>query len=196
LLLLQPNTKVKSMNSQHKKIAEWVDSYTEDMYNWASYKLSNGELARDIVQETFLIAFEKLHSFKGESSPKTWLYSILNYKIIEVYRKKSHKTTSHEMDSLENFFNENGEWIKAERPETWEEDTHLLDDPDFQAILKKCLDALPEKWNACVKFKYLMNTSSEEICQELQITPANFWQIMHRAILNLRDCVDKNWFKN
>ncbi|MDZ7742252.1 MAG: sigma-70 family RNA polymerase sigma factor [Bacteroidota bacterium] len=183
------------MNSQHKQIAEWVDSYTEDMYTWASYKLSDEELARDMVQETFLIAYEKLHSFKGKSSPKTWLYSILNYKIIDVYRKNSRKTTPHEMDTLENFFDEKGEWIKAERPEDWEEEKNLLDNADFQNILKKCLDALPEKWNACVKFKYLMDVSSEKICQELEITPANFWQIMHRAKLNLRDCVDKNWFK-
>ncbi len=184
------------MSDQNSQITEWVDSYLEDMLKWATYKLSDEEQARDIVQDTFLTAHEKLHSFKGESTPKTWLYSILNYKIIEVYRKKGRKTTPNEMDTLENFFNEKGEWIKAERPQTWDTEEHLLDDPDFQVILKKCLDALPEKWNLCVKFKYLMNTSSDKICQELQITATNFWQIMHRAKLNLRDCVDKNWFKN
>ena len=184
------------MSDQNKQMAEWVEAFTEDMFNWAAYKLSDEELARDIVQDTFLTAFEKLHTFKGESTPKTWLYSILNFKIIEVYRKKGRKTIPHELDSIDNFFDENGEWVKAERPETWDAEEHLLDDPDFQAILKKCLDALPEKWNNCVKFKYLMNINSDKICQELEISPANFWQIMHRAKLNLRDCVDKNWFKN
>ena len=38
--------------------------------------------------------------------------------------------------------------------------------------------------------------SGEEICQELEITPSNFWQIVHRAKLQLRDCIENNWFKN
>lgn len=58
------------------------------------------------------------------------------------------------------------------------------------------MDNLPEQWNACVKLKYLMQKKGEEICQELDITPTNFWQIMHRAKLNLRDCVETNWFNN
>ena len=35
----------------------------------------------------------------------------------------------------------------------------------------------------------------EEICEELGVSPTNFWQIIHRAKLQLRECVDTNWFK-
>ena len=67
---------------------------------------------------------------------------------------------------------------------------------DFQKVLQKCLDALPEQWNMCVKLKYLTEKSGEEICQELNIAPTNYWQIVHRAKLQLRNCVENNWFKN
>jgi RNA polymerase sigma-70 factor (ECF subfamily) len=35
---------------------------------------------------------------------------------------------------------------------------------------------------------------TEEICKELDITPSNYWVMMHRAKLILRECMEKNWF--
>ena len=58
------------------------------------------------------------------------------------------------------------------------------------------MNALPEKWNAAMKLKYLTEKNGENICQELGITTSNFWQIVHRAKLQLRDCIDKNWHNN
>ena len=58
------------------------------MYSRAFLKVSNAEMAADLVQDTFLAATEKMESFKKDSSPKTWLFSILNNKIINYYRKK------------------------------------------------------------------------------------------------------------
>ncbi len=178
-------------------LTQWVEQYTRDMHAWASYKVSDPELAKDLVQDTFLAAAEKIASFKGESSPKTWLFSILNYKIIDHYRAKVKQPLKLEDQSFSNFFTEDGDWQLEKRPKDWHEnEKHLLDDVEFQEILKKCLEALPEKWNTCVKLKYLMSKNGDEICQELDITPTNFWQIMHRAKLNLRDCVEKNWVNN
>ena len=178
-------------------IESLVNQFTDDLLSWASYKVSDTELAKDLVQDTFLAATEKIASFKGESSPKTWLFSILNYKIIDHYRAKIKRPLKLETQTFSNFFSDDGEWRPDKKPQDWHNDEkHLLDDADFQSILKECMDALPEKWNTCVKLKYLMNKNGEEICQELGIAPTNFWQIMHRAKLNLRDCVESNWFNN
>lgn len=174
-----------------------VTQYTEDLYKWAYYKTSSNETAEDLVQETFLAASEKIETFKGDSSAKTWLFSILNHKIIDYYRKKVNQPINLENDSISNFFTDDGSWQGEKKPKEWhEEDVSLLDDNDFQLILKKCLDSLPEKWNTCVKLKYLSEKNGEEICQELGISSTNFWQIVHRAKLQLRDCIENNWFKN
>lgn len=181
-----------------KNLTEWVDSYTDDLYSWALHKVSDAELAQDLVQDTFLAAAEKIDGFKGDSAPKTWLYSILNHKIIDHYRKKVRQPVKVENQVFSTFFDEGGDWKREQRPQKWgeEEEGHLLDDAEFQEVLKDCLDALPEKWNTCVKLKYLLSKNGEEICQELDITPTNFWQIIHRAKLQLRNCVEENWFKN
>jgi len=180
-----------------KDLSQWVEDYTNELYSWALYKISDSETAMDLVQETFLAAAESIGTFKSESSPKTWLFSILNHKIIDVYRKKVKQPVSIDNQVFLNFFNEDGGWREEKKPNDWNEDEkHLLDDVEFQNVLQKCLDALPEKWNTCVKLKYLSEKSGEEICQELDIAPTNFWQIVHRAKLHLRDCVENNWFKN
>lgn len=184
------------MSSSKENLTNWVEKYTENLYSWAFHKVSNTELARDLVQDTFLVAAEKYDTFKGNSSPKTWLFSILNHKIIDYYRKKVNQPVSVENQSFSNFFDVEGDWNENQKPKRWNEDTddHLLDDDEFQIVLNKCLDALPEQWGICVKLKYLTDKKGEEICQELDITPSNFWQIVHRAKLRLRDCIEKNWY--
>ena len=178
-------------------LSQWVGTYTSELYSWAYHKVSDTELAKDLVQDTFLAAAEKINDFKGDSSPKTWLFSILNHKIIDIYRNKLNQPVNLEDQIISNYFDANGDWKTEMRPKDWhEEDGHLLDDDEFQEVLQKCLEALPEKWNACVRLKYLLDKNAEEICQELNLVPTNLWQIIHRAKLQLRECVDKNWFKN
>jgi len=184
--------------SNNKILSEWVEKYTDNMYSWAFHKVSNAELAADLVQDTFLAATEKMDSFKRNSSPKTWLFSILNHKIIDYYRKKINNAVPHENESIMRFFEASGDWQENNKPRNWnlDDDEHLLDNVDFQLILKNCLDALPEKWNLCVKLKYLSGKGGEDICQELEISTSNYWQIIHRAKLQLRDCVGSNWFND
>mgnify|MGYP006299305345 CR=1 FL=1 len=184
------------MAKNNKDLSVWINDYTSELFSWALHKVSDNELAADLVQDTFLAAAEKIESFKGNSAPKTWLFSILNNKIVDHYRKKVNKTVPHENESLQRFFESGGEWQENRKPQNWhqDDDEHLLDNEEFQAVLKKCLDALPDKWNLCVKLKYLSGKKGEIICQELDISPSNYWQIIHRAKLQLRECVDDNWF--
>ena len=182
---------------QNEFLEKLVSQHTEDLFKWAYHKTSNIEIAEDLVQETFLAAAEKIDTFKGDSTAKTWLFSILNHKIIDFYRKKVNQTINIDNSELSYFFDENGIWYQGKRPLEWNEDEkHLLDDPDFQMILEQCLELLPEKWNTCVKLKYLSEKKGEDICQEIGISTTNFWQIVHRAKLRLRDCIETNWLKN
>lgn len=180
------------------ELSEWVNNYTQELYSWAFHKTSNTELAQDLVQDTFLAAAEKINTFKGESSPKTWLFSILNNKIIDHYRKKINQPVAFEDQLFSTFFDAAGDWQTTRRPREWKDadEKHILDDDEFQKVLNNCLETLPEKWNVAVKLKYLTEKNGEEICQELGITSSNFWQIIHRAKLQLRECVDKNWGDN
>lgn len=182
---------------QNENLSEWVKKYTSELLNWAYHKTSSMEIAEDLVQETFLAAAEKFQTFKHDSSPKTWLFSILNHKIIDYYRKKVKQPIGFDENKQSGFFDSEGSWKPEKQPKSWSEaESHLLDEEGFQKVLKKCLDALPDKWRAGVQMKYLTEKSSKEICQDLEITSSNYWQMLHRAKLQLRDCIEKNWFLN
>ena len=179
-----------------KDLTYWVDEFTDEMLNWAIYKTSDLEVAKDLVQETFVIAATKLDTFERKSSPKTWLMGILRHKIIDHYRAKVRKPIQQSQLENDHYFDNNEHWADSAKPNIWEEeDSQLLDNDDFLEILKQCIEALPEKWNFCIQAKYLMDKKGEDICQELEISPTNFWQIVHRSKLKLRECIENNWIE-
>jgi len=185
------------MNNGSITLKDLVVLHTEEMYRWALHKVSDEELAKDLVQDTFLAAAEKFGSFSGKSSHKTWLFAILNNKIIDHYRKKVGNVAITDSFDTADIFSGNGSWKRDKAPVDWHEDEGLLlDNIEFREVLEECLEALPEVWRMCVSLKYLSEKKGEEICQELDITPTNLWQIIHRAKLNLRECIETNWFKN
>ena len=63
----------------------------------------------------------------------------------------------------------------------------------FNHCAQKCLQKLPSLWNAVFTMKHIEDTATEIICTELRVTQANFWVIIHRAKVNLRACLQKNW---
>jgi len=176
-------------------IKQWVGLYTEKLLSWAIYKVSDKELAEDLVQDTFLAAVQSFHKFKGDSEPKTWLLSILNNKIIDHYRKQARSVTISIKEDKDPFFDEHGEWRQEAEPQPWDMGApHLLDDNEFVKILRMCMNKLPAAWLSAMQLKYLQAKDGKEICQDLGITQSNFWQILCRAKLQVRACVEKNWF--
>lgn len=182
----------------------WVDLYSDKMYTWAFHKTSSIEIAEDLVQDTFLAAFQSISKFEGKSEPKTWLFAILNNKIAEHFRKQFRNPTITESQSgtnsgtslFDTLFDANDQWKKEQRPTEWhEEQANLFDDAAFIKVLQACMGKLPDNWMAAIQLKYLEEKKGKLICQELGIAPTNFWQILHRAKLQLRKCLELNWFK-
>lgn len=188
-----------------RNISEWVSLYSDDLYRWAFHKTSDKETAEDLVQETYLAAFKAFDKFQGKSLPKTWLFSIMNNKIMDYHRKRFKSTTYNESqlsgkqekgDVFENLFDDSGTWNSDVRPNDWQDlEVHLLDNIEFKTVLTGCIKKLPKNWDSAIQFKYLKEQNAKEICKELGITSSNYWQILHRAKLQLRMCLEKNWFK-
>jgi RNA polymerase sigma-70 factor (TIGR02943 family) len=175
----------------------WVERYADQLYSYAFNRLGQEEQARDLVQETFLAALEKVEQFRGNSSERTWLTAILKYKIIEVYRKRNSGLNTQRLEEepeLEFFEQGNGHWKEQYSPRPMRtEGVDPLINKELAAVLRKCFQKLPALWLSVFTMKHLDDTATEAICKELKVTPANFWVIIHRAKLNLRACVQKSW---
>ena len=68
-----------------KKIYE---EYKHDVFIYLVSLTKDASLSEDLVSETFLSVIKSLHRFKGESSIKTWLFSISRNKWYEHLRKE------------------------------------------------------------------------------------------------------------
>ena len=177
---------------------QWVNQHADYLYSFALSRLNNEEQAKDLVQDTFLAALQKVDSFEGKASERTWLTAILKNKIIDVYRKKSSGlklvSESEAIADQEGFFKEDGHWSDKYKPVSFGiEDTDNLGNKEFNNILKKCMEKLPVLWHAVFTMKLVDEESSENVCKELSVSPSNLWVIIHRAKVNLRACLQKNW---
>ncbi|MFO7874337.1 MAG: sigma factor [Bacteroidales bacterium] len=123
------------MGSNHvPNLVKWVESFSGELYSWALYKISDPELAKDLVQDTFLAAAEKKESFRGNSSPRSWLFAILNHMIIDVYRKRIKQPLYWDDHFFSGYFDEDNAWKRGKTPVNWHEgDGNLMDNTDFRA---------------------------------------------------------------
>jgi len=84
-------------------------------------------------------------------------------------------------------FNETENWKNNDINPIWDQEEELLDNPEFNNVMQDCMEDLPQKWKFAVTSKYLTDKKADEICQELEITVSNYWQIIHRAKLLLKN---------
>jgi RNA polymerase sigma-70 factor (ECF subfamily) len=183
---------------------KWVELFGDYLFGFALMRVSRREVAEDLVQDTFLSAYRARESFLNQATVKTWLTSILKRKIIDYYRKKS---TQNEInifdkntdDDFMNHFFENesgnsGHWTEGAAPKEWNGNFQTnLERNEFNEILKNCLGKLTPKLSAVFTLKNMDDMDSDEICRELDISPSNYWVMMHRAKLQLRECIQTNW---
>jgi len=177
---------------------KWIDLHSNYMYNYTITRVSKHELAKDLVQETFFSGLKAMKNFKGQASERTWLISILKRKIIDYYRKINSKKGSAEvrMSFYEDGENK-GKWLEERVPSAWENEADAtIENTELKSAIDLCIDKLPEKYRMVFLLKTVQNYETEEICNELSITPSNLWVIIHRARVQLRACLEGNWFNN
>jgi RNA polymerase sigma factor (sigma-70 family) len=67
--------------------AAWLDQHGAYLFNYALFRLRDYGAAKDVLQETFLTAFESYEKFDVRGSERTWLIGILRNKITDHFRR-------------------------------------------------------------------------------------------------------------
>lgn len=175
---------------------QWINNYSDALYGYTLPRVNDAALAEDIVQETFLSAWKARDSFKGEASEKSWLYTICKNKIIDYYRKKAKDIIQPmaERDHTDAYFDETEHWTGKAQPGNWGIDyQQSVDKKEFYTVLDTCKKKLQQLQQAVFVMKYMEGLDSAAICKALGITASNYWVLIHRAKLQLRTCLEKNW---
>ena len=179
-----------------------IESHRPYLLRYAVAQLRDGQLAEEAVQEALLAALESIGSFGGKSSLRTWLTSILRFKVIDLQRRAGTErqlfdaaqadAVADDDSWLDDLFDETGHWRVP--PQAWSDPEAALEQRRFWQAFEGCLDKLPAAAARVFFKREILGDDTEAICKDERITASNCWVILHRARLGLRACLEKNWF--
>lgn len=173
---------------------KWIDLYSDYLFNYTITRVNDREIAKDLIQDTFFAGLKSMKNFKGEASERTWLISILKRKIIDHYRKTNSMKGKAEVRMSYYSDDQEGDWLE-ERVEDKEylNAEESMENTELGDAIYNCMEKLSEKQATVFKMKTILNYETEAICNEMNITSSNLWVIIHRARVQLAECLEKNW---
>lgn len=172
----------------------WVSEYSDMMYAHARIRGFDPDAAKDLVQDTFYSAWKNIDNFEGKASPRNWLFVILKNKITDTFRKAFTQQTKILISEYDAHFDGDGHWAGLAYPkELTINPSDASDRNEFHSILESCSSKLNKLQKAVFYMKYLDELDSDDICLQLEISANNYWTILHRAKVQLRSCLEKNW---
>ena len=93
----------KVLKGDANAYAHLINKYKDMTYTLAMKIVKNHEDAEEVAQDSFLKAYEKLDSFKGDSKFSTWLYTIVYRNSITKIRKKKVATSDIDDYVMDNY---------------------------------------------------------------------------------------------
>ena len=181
---------------------DFVAAVRRDMLKFAQLQLRDAALAEDAVQEALLAVLAGGRSFAGRSVLKTWVFSILRNKIVDLMRAQGRTTNVSALGdddaaldaSFDALFKANAHWRPENRPFGWGDPEESLREERFWAVFEICLNHLPERTARVFMMREFLELETDEVCRELGITISHCNVILHRARHGLRRCLETSWF--
>lgn len=170
------------------------------LVRFAVLQLRNETLAEDVVQDALIAVLEKPDRFAGQSSLRTYVTGILKHKIVDVMRASRREfqieagEEQADADIIDALFKPDGHTM--DMPRRWGDPDATLEQKDFFRVLEVCLDKLPARTARIFMMREWLEFNTDEICKELGISTSNAWVMLYRARVQLRECLDLNWFGN
>ncbi len=164
--------------SQDKGLRLMMDTYQSRLY-WHVRRLMNDhDLAQDVLQETFIKAYQNIDKFKKESQLYTWLYRIATNEGLQQLNKikKLQKADENAEYHLMNLI--------ADREET--------DGNEILEILEKAIQTLPEKQKLVFMMRYYDELSYEEISKIVDMSVGTLKTNYHYAKQKIEDYIKTN----
>lgn len=136
--------------------------------------VKNETYSKDVVQNSFLQAYESLDKFRGESAFSTWFCRIVINKSLKFVQKNKRYESgpTHELQSERISYNSALLTLHKE---------------DLQNFLKKGIAKLSPKEALCIQLFYLEEFSIEEIVELTGFSTSNTKVLLYRGRKNLHE---------
>ena len=179
----------RAQSGEMDAFEELVERHEDRLYGLALRMTRSEADAAEVVQDTFLAAYQNLKNFRGESAFGSWVHRIAaNNALMRLRHQRVVDAATEELRTPE--FTERGSL--AEVPEVdWSRgaDEKVLDEELGRAI-RQGTDALPEGYREVFLLKDVEGLSYEEIAEMMGISVPAVKSRLHRARLALREEID------
>ncbi len=160
-----------------------VNQYERRIYRLAKHITQNDEDAEDVLQETFLKAFEHLNTFQGNSKFYTWIVRIaVNEALMKLRKRKSDRTVP--LDEPV----DTGEEMVTREIAVWEDNPEQrYSREEMQQILDSAVESLKPDFRTVFILRDIEELSTEETAEALGISIPAVKSRLLRARLALRE---------
>ena len=160
----------KVLNGDYSAFSYFVDSYKNMAYSIAFRILNNKEDAEEIVQDSFLRAYNSLKKFRQDSRFSTWFYRIVVNNALTKANRRKLIIKNNDISKIDD--------VEADKIETV---YSALSQADRQKYINIALDKLTIEDRLILTLYYLNENSIEEIVEITNIKRENLKMKIHRA---------------
>jgi RNA polymerase sigma-70 factor (ECF subfamily) len=163
---------------------EFYRAYEQKLYSFCVYTLGhNDPEIEDILQEVFLVAFEKLRGFEFRSSLDTWLTQICIHKCYRYFRKRS-RLVSQADEDLEKLLHSRA-LEKADQAERSREQE------ERRKIFRQAMDRMGERCRKILEMRTQVGASYIEIGRRMKIPIGTVMSRLARCTQTLKGEVER-----
>jgi len=185
----QSNTKptdLKDLQGRDKEaFTQLVDQNSERIYRLALKMISNEQDAEDVLQETFIKAYNHIDGFKGNSKISTWLYHIAVNESLMLLRKRkdsvTHIDAGIKTDGGDILPRQIIDWCCLPEKELMNTET--------RAQLQEAIKTLSDANRAAFLLRDVEGLSTHEAAQALDISESALKVRLMRARMQLREAL-------
>jgi RNA polymerase sigma-70 factor (ECF subfamily) len=166
---------------------ELVNRYEKKIYRLGLNITGNPDDAEDVLQETFLKAFQHLPEFREDSRFYTWIVRIgVNEGLMKLRRRRADRTVP-----IDDQVDEEGAIIPREFTDWKPNPEEILAQSEIQTILDNAAQSLPPTFRTVFHLRDVEGLSTAETAELLNLTESAVKARLFRARLQLREDLSK-----
>ncbi len=165
------------------EFARFVETHSGPIYRLALKMLRNTQDAEDILQETFIKAFDHIEDFEGRSSLSTWLYRIATNEALMFIRRQKDNTVS--MDKP--YQTDDGDEIPQQIIDWCCLPEKDLMSAESREILDQAVESLPESMRIVFLLRDVEGLSTRETAEILDLSESAVKTRLSRGRMKLRE---------
>jgi len=171
----------KAQSGDVEAFQQLFNAYGPKILNYLFRMTGSREMAEDLAQETFILAFKKLSTLREPSKFQSWIFRIAQNNAYQAFRGNRPQMVSIDEDKSK----ELSDVQKLATPRSGPESEVLSD--ELQAVIQDAINALPEKYKTVFVLSAIQKLSYREISQIVGRSLASIKSDIHRARVEVRD---------